>query len=224
LKKNLAMKPVVLHSHTLPLGPIHATGTVSAVAADAVAVRLKSGLVQARRAASCLMEPAPGDQVLVSGEDASDCYVIAVLARDSTTPCRLHLSGDTHLQVNDGALHLGADHGLRLAGGPSLHLSAAEIDLQSAKTQLITGQLTVIGRALTATLDHIGLVGNRVEAVFKSLLQRLSHSVREVEGVDHLRCGQIDYRAEENASVRGKNTLLTARELVKIDGGQIHLG
>jgi hypothetical protein len=39
-----------------------------------------------------------------------------------------------------------------------------------------------------------------------------------------VRARQIDYVAEKNVSVRGHNTLLTAEQLVKLDGEQVHLG
>ena len=47
---------------------------------------------------------------------------------------------------------------------------------------------------------------------------------RVVEECDYLRSGEVDYRADKNMSLRGDNTMVTAKELVKVDGGQIHLG
>ncbi|MBW2454888.1 MAG: DUF3540 domain-containing protein, partial [Deltaproteobacteria bacterium] len=35
---------------------------------------------------------------------------------------------------------------------------------------------------------------------------------------------QIQHRAEKNYSLHGENALVTADELVKVDGEQIHLG
>ena len=47
---------------------------------------------------------------------------------------------------------------------------------------------------------------------------------RTVEGLDQVKAEQIDYAAQKTASMRGENTLVTAEELVKVDGAQIHVG
>ena len=50
----------------------------------------------------------------------------------------------------------------------------------------------------------------------------MKRSYRAVEETDQLRAGQIDYVAKETLSLHGENALLTAEELVKVDGEQIH--
>ena len=50
------------------------------------------------------------------------------------------------------------------------------------------------------------------------------HSVRTVEGVDQARSGTIDYRATQSLSLQGSEIIATAKTLVKVDGGQIHIG
>lgn len=218
------MNPIALHKLPALPQPVHAAGQVTAVDGGLVSVRLPIGLIQGHIAASCLVQVSPGDRVLVSGESAEDAFVIAVLQRHADTPLPLRVEGDCHLEVSEGRLHIGASRGVQIDGGTDLKLSAAELLVHAAKTRLVSGQISVIGRALQATLEQVACVGSRVELVCQNLLQRLAHSVREVEGMDHVRSGQIDYQAKENLSLRGKNTLMTARELVKVDGDQIHLG
>ena len=218
------MNTIALHRNSRAPTPIHTSAIVVSVDAELITLRMGCGLVQAPVAASCLIAPAIGDLVLVSGEHAEDCFVIAVLKRVGSTPIQVRFSGDCHLQIDDGALKLSATGGIQLEGGTEVRLSAAHVQMQSASAKLVTGQLGVIGRSFSATIDQIALVGNRAQVVFGNVVQRLVSSVREVEGMDVVRSGQIDYRAKENASLRGKNALLTASELVKVDGSQIHLG
>jgi len=185
---------------------------------------MASRVFHARVAASCLLAPALGDQVWVVGDSVDECFVSAVLVRDEATPAELRIRGDCAWHVTEGKLSLSADQGVHLAGGTTVRVSATELEVHALKAKLFTAEMSLIGRALTATIGSIAVVGDRVEVVFQSMVQRLSRSMRQVEGTDQVRCGELDYRAQENASLRGKNTLLTASELVKIDGGQIHLG
>jgi hypothetical protein len=63
-----------------------------------------------------------------------------------------------------------------------------------------------------------------LETFVVRLLQRASRSYRFVEGGDHVRSGEVDYRAVGNLHLRGKNAVVTAEAVAKVDGGQIHLG
>ncbi len=47
---------------------------------------------------------------------------------------------------------------------------------------------------------------------------------RFVEEMEHVRAGSIDYAARENVRFHGRNALVTAQQLVKMDGEQIHMG
>lgn len=61
----------------------------------------------------------------------------------------------------------------------------------------------------------------RVERVVPVLRVRLGEPD---EGLDEIRAGTVDVRADDLASVRGENTIVSARELAKVDGKQIHIG
>ena len=63
-----------------------------------------------------------------------------------------------------------------------------------------------------------------VDTVMERISQKVKRSYRLVEECDYLRSGEVDYRADKNMSLHGDNTMVTAKELVKVDGGQIHLG
>jgi Protein of unknown function (DUF3540) len=49
-------------------------------------------------------------------------------------------------------------------------------------------------------------------------------SLRTVEAMDQLRAGQIDHVAQGTLNLHGENAVVTAEELVKLDGEQIHVG
>ena len=64
-------------------------------------VRVGSGDYAAKRAVSCLVEPALGDRVLVALHDAG-CHVLAVLDREGDAPTRLVAEGDLEVSAPGG--------------------------------------------------------------------------------------------------------------------------
>ena len=69
------------------------------------------------------------------------------------------------------------------------------------------------------------LVEHCLELLFaERISQRVKRLYRHVEDFEQLRADKVDYVANKTMSLRGQNTLMTAEELVKVDGEQIHLG
>lgn len=218
------MTAIPIRSRARRPEPVHVSGEVRAADARGFDVQTPLGLVQARLAASCLLRPEPGDKVLVSGPNVAECYVIAVLERQSGGTQHLHLSGDTLLSVEGGSLKLASSERLDLQAGTTASVSAAQVDLRAAKAQVLVGELSAIGRVWTGTLGQLRFVGEALDSVVQRLTQHAKHSLRTIEQTDQVRSGQIDYRADGNANLQGQNTLIHARELVKINGDQVHVG
>ncbi|MGQ0697767.1 MAG: DUF3540 domain-containing protein [Panacagrimonas sp.] len=204
--------------------PVHLTGEVLSVEGRLLGVRTEDGVLQARRAASCLLRPECGDRVLVSGASATDCYVIAVLERAGNSPQCLHLVGDASLSIENGSLQLESTDRLDLNAVNAMSLGSNRLDVRASKAQVILGELSAIGRAWSGTLGHLRFVGEAFDSVVQRLTQHARHSVRTVEQSDQVRCGEMDYRAQGSVRLHGQHTHITASELVKLDGDQIHLG
>jgi hypothetical protein len=166
------------------------------VAADTGAV------FQARRALSCLVEPEPGDRVLVARapHGVADAYVLAVLEREGDAPVSLVSPRDTELR-SAGTLSIVA---------PATMIATPTFSLHSAVARLHATRATAVLGAVDAILDR--------------LMLRAKQAFRVVEEVDHLRAGQVDYEARGTLSLHSENTTLTAEGLVKVDGEQIQLG
>jgi hypothetical protein len=196
--------------------PVHAIGELlDADAAQGLVVRTQFGELSARRAASCLLEPRPGDSVLVSGPTLEAAWIIAVLERQSAGPARLSLEGDAELTVT-GNLSLRAEQSLRL--------EADALTLRAREGTALIDRFHAFGREFTASVGQLKLVGNLLETFVERVTQFAKMSLRTVEGCDQLRSGVVDYQAEQTLNLRGREIVATAEELVKIDGGQIHLG
>jgi uncharacterized protein DUF3540 len=190
--------------------PVHAVGEILAPAGGrSYRVNVEGDALDATRAASCLLEPEPGDRVLVAGSTVDGAYIIAVLERRNESPTRIGFQGATQITVSGGGLNVSADEGLTLH---AKHGTA------------VIDRVSVFGREWVASIGSVKLIGNLLESFVDRLTQFARHSLRVVEGTEQVRGGIMDYRAQQSMSLRGREIVATAEELVKVDGGQIHIG
>jgi hypothetical protein len=190
---------------------------------EAMLVQAGARRLAARRAASCLLEPEPGDTVLIGG-DLARCYVLAVLERVADGPARLSIDGDVEIRARDGHLVLAAGKGVDVAARDAVTLQAETVSVKARNGRLFVDDLVAVGRTAMSHFGRVRAIGQALETVVDRILTRTKRSVRIAEESDHLRAGQIDLRASGTLHANGETTIVTAATLVKVDGGQIHLG
>ncbi|MEZ4374684.1 MAG: DUF3540 domain-containing protein [Polyangiaceae bacterium] len=185
-----------------------------------ISVSGPDGNVIARRALSCLVEPQPGDSVLVATQQGRT-YVLAVLERSTTQPVELSVENDLVLRSSCGAVEV---------SGRRFAVEAGETELRSARFRLITATADVFTQSLSwlgqvAELDvkKLRTVAEVAESVVDRVSQTFGRVYRRIEDFEHVRAKRIDQRAEL-LNLRGKNAMLTAEQLVKLDADQVHLG
>lgn len=171
---------------------------------DMLVVADEGGLLHARRAKGCLVEPAAGDLVLVS-RSGDAAYVLAVL--DGAGPTRLAASGP-----------------LEIASRSRLSLSAPELATEAGTATIAIDRLTYRGRLADLGLEGVKLVAERLHVMAADTLAELGRSLRRIAGLDQTAAGIIDQRAEDSAGLHGRVATLTADKDVRIDGDQIHMG
>lgn len=214
--RNLAKKPTVLMLFQ-EYGKVVATG-------DTYTVDTDTAVYQAQRAASCLLDPALGDKVLLVTDTDDGAYVLAVLERDMTTCARLHLPGDTEISASNGQLHISARDGIAIDTGADLGLKALRMQVSAMQAEVTVGELSFAGECWNACIERMKLVGRSFDTVLERCHQRITRSHRFIEEIDQVKAGQIDYQADTSMQLHAKYAMMTADALVKIDGDQIHLG
>jgi len=177
--------------------------------------------VTARRAASCLLEPASGDEVLVAL--AAQPFIIAVLVRDEGHPAAVRFDGDVRID-SAGRLELGAARGIGLRTPAALSMMVGKLRLEARVAELVTERLSTFGRQLRACFDDAGLVAKACDLAADRLASHLKRSYRSVEEYEQLRARHIDHRAEQTLQLKAETTVVTARQVAKIDGAQVHIG
>ncbi|MSP25286.1 MAG: DUF3540 domain-containing protein [Myxococcales bacterium] len=213
-------------------------GTVLRVGGDEVFVRAGSGDHRARRAASCLVCPSEGDLVLLATNAQGHGFVLAVLERDQAEPTRLVVDGDMQLAPT-GKLTLAAGGDMQLAptgkltlaaGGvelvarEALKVLAGSVELKAIAGNVVLERISLIGRYLESDFERVKSFAKSCDSVLERFSQRVKRSYRTIEESDHVRAGQIDYVARRTMNLHGENAVVTAAELVKVDGAQIHVG
>lgn len=169
-----------------------------------------------RRAASCLLTPALGDNVLVAAGE-HQLWVIAVLERaEPQSVARLSVDGDLEIETPQGALSLNSAQGLNLASD--------ELTLRARNGDCRIDTLNYHGGELSAFVGISRLVGKRCESLWHSVSQ-ISHTLfRKVRQTEHVRAGQLDYQAEDYVRLHARNALITSKDITKLDSEQIHVG
>jgi hypothetical protein len=204
--------------------PAPRSGTRAGEDASTFRVLSRSTAVDARPAASCLLEPRSGDRVLVSRR-GTEAFILAVLERETTSTTTLKLGLDVALSVD-------ASQRLKVEGAREIHLHATDVlearardvRVQADATRLISRAVEVIGGSLDTSFDRVVSLSRAVETVADEVIARAKRSLRFISELDSTRARVIETRAEGPISIHGENTIVTARKLAKIDSDQIHIG
>lgn len=188
-------------------------------------LRSEQGIIEnARQAISCLIQPAVDDRVLVETQMDGEAYITVILQRAGDAMPELKMQGGLQLRVEGGALQLISEQGIELTTLKSLSMTSEQLDLRADEGNVFLGRLSYTGKQLISQVEKISVLAVVMDFIVERVTQKSKSSHRVIEEMEYLRSRQMDYQASHNMQLHGKNTLLTADELVKLDGEQVHLG
>jgi hypothetical protein len=199
-------------------------GTVRLAQGKTLMVETRSGVRPARRALSCLLEPRPGDTVLVSETPSADCYVLSILERPQEGPATLCFDGDVELKAASGRVRVAAQEGIDLVSARDTQLVSSSLSVSTLEAEVTAQQLSFFGTLFQGQVDRIKLAGQTCDSVFDRVSQTARRSYRRIEELEHVAAGQLTCLVKKLLSLRGKHSVLTAEEDVRIDGDKILMG
>ena len=210
---------------TQPQDPVQQFGTLTHLGQDGLhTVRCGRHDWRVRCAASCLLAPSVGDTVLLCGPSPAQAYLIAVIAQADASAARIDVPGDLSLSVPHGQLTVNAANGLTLRSDRQLSLDSGTLAVRAAQARLALQDTEYLGVGVRATVASLRVVGRACEVV----MDRISHVAQSIfrlaEQVEQVRAQRLDYQAEQTARVHARQTLVTGRDIVKVDADQIHMG
>ncbi|MBI4703786.1 MAG: DUF3540 domain-containing protein [Deltaproteobacteria bacterium] len=186
-------------------------------------VRVHDRQPLARRGRGCLVQPEPGDLVLLLAAGAEPWPIVAVLERSSGASTRLVAEGDVELRVG-GRLALHAACGMSVASGRDCAVLAPRLRLQAAEAVAQAGGLSLVAERARFELGQLLVRAARSESRVGRVLARLGQALRRVAETDRVRAREIDAGARETLAVRGRATVLRGEKSATVHGGQIHCG
>jgi hypothetical protein len=206
-------------------GVVHVFGNVTRSGEDGwYEVRADRQSWRVRRAAGCLLAPAPGDTVLISGHVGGRIYLLAVVETARDEPLRIIAEGDLLIASRTGSVRVQAPDSVQVVAKRELALQGDAFSLQAAQADCRVTELQYTGKSVHAVLNACRLVGHLCEVVADRLAHMARSAFRLVEETEQVRAGTLDYQAENTARTHARHTVVTATDLVKVDAGQIHVG
>lgn len=184
-----------------------------------------AGLGQAQLAASCLLEPAVGDTVLLTytGQDEPS-FILAVLQRAaSTTPAHLQLPGGNQLTSDSSGVRIQASS-LSLNANTQLELNSAQLNVNAIDSSMTVKHWQGCFDTAESHAVNVKFTAKTLTSSIGRLIQRLVESFRATEGTDETRAGRIRVRARDHHQIDAGHLTHTAQGFVKIDGQKIDLG
>lgn len=162
----------------------------------------------ARRARGCLLCPEPGDLVLVAEPSGtSERYILSVLEG-----------------VPERRAHIGVDGDAVVTSTGKLSFLSQSMDFNTESATFFAKRVVAAGGAAAARFDKLSVFSRAYELIAESFLSRVERAYRFVEQYDQLRAQHIDHRAESTAQIRAETTVVTARQVIKLDGESVHIG
>lgn len=185
-------------------------------------VTTDEGPVEAAVAASCLLEPEPGDYVLLVQGDGG-AFVLAVLRREGTGPAQVDVPEGLTIRSRKGKVSL-AGHEVELTAAERTTVTSPNVEVSSMRGTFFVDKLQALSSKVEADVGRLSVVAETIDTVADRLRQKLERSYRFVRGLDQKRAGTIDAKAETYARLHANDTVITSDQLVKVDGEQIHIG
>lgn len=183
--------------------------------------------IRADRAVSCLVEPELHDYVLVAGKPdgatLKPAYVLAVLERASPNVA-ITSKGDVDVRLPSGRFRVGSRRGIELVSAESIDVVSSRLGVHAESAKVVASELVALASQVVGELATVKIAGKIFDRVYERVSERVQRSFRKVEEIDQLTARQIDWAAEQTVSIKSEHTVMTAKELVKVDGEQIHFG
>ncbi len=132
-------------------------------------------------------------------------------------------TGDLALHAPQGNIDIVAGGTVRCRG-EKVSFASKVMAFSSERADVLFAEANVRGVRLSATVDQVRMVADRMEQVAVNVLQRAKRVIRHVEGLEQVTAGRSRTIVEGAYSVKAARASVDAEDDVKIDGKRIHLG
>ncbi len=184
------------------------------------------GYIRARKAEGCLITPVKGDKVLLYADSAENAYILSVLERNSkaSSAREMAFDGPVEIVTKNGRLDIRSQQDIRILSSRDILINSEGLNLSARQGNFFIEQFRLLGNILTAKIKRIKTVADSVDSIFRRAVERLKSSYRYITGHEEVQARSTRTLVDETMVVQTKNTIHKAKENVKIDASQIHMG
>ena len=185
-----------------------------------VRVDSEARVYRAEKALSCLLEPRPGDLVVLFVNEQGTAYVMSILERDASKDSGV-LEGEVHFP---GAFSLDADQGLSLHTKNLLKVEADHLQGVIRQIDWFSKLINLTNRELSITTGLARRTCKVRELFSGSITVSADQSVRNIRKTEMVRSEVYDLKTRALTTMESPCLLMKGKELVKMDSSQVHIG
>ena len=201
-------------------------GLVTRFSQNQAEVVLDGEIRPALRTTGCVVDPRPGDRVVLFLPEGHAPVILSIVERGeiaATSPRTMRFPEGLVMDISGGPLTLRARKGMEIDSSDTV-LRSGRFSGQFSDCEIVSEKMSVTGGILSFIGRKIQQVAKSMDRVSEWFHDRAHGSIREIETLDRHVSGETMIESESIVSIQSKTALVSAEELVKIDSDQIHLG
>jgi hypothetical protein len=199
-------------------------GVVISVVEDKFTVLVLGVKYQMRVAFSCLVKPITGDTVLCSHQEFDRNYILSILERTDSQDLKISFPKDATLITESGSLNIVSKENISLISEDNLNCISKKVIHKSNDAIIDFKELTAKGENVNAVYKKVCIISNLINTMAKNVIQKAQSFIRNTEGLDQVKAGQMTRKTEGLFSMDSKHTIMVSKKDTKIDGERIHMG
>ncbi|SDN25082.1 Protein of unknown function [Desulfonauticus submarinus] len=201
-------------------------GKIIEVKGEIFSVITSFGYFKAKKAETCLITPMKGDKVLLYADGTEPAYILAILERskESFSPREVAFEGSVEIVSKKGNLNIRSMENIKILSSNEVLISSEDFNLSARRGNFLLNHFKFLGNIFEAKVQKIKAMADSVDSIFKRMVQRLKSSYRYITGHEEVQAKSMRTLVDEAMIVQTKNTIHRAKENIKIDASQIHMG
>jgi len=212
----------------IPLNKEHSgceliTAEIKAVTDGAIVIATDHGVINAKKAFSCLVALKVNDIVLVNYMP-SGSHILSILERPDSSALDLKFPGDVKLSAASGKLDIVASDDINLISTADTNLLSKALTVTTPKINMHVKKLDAVVTDINAVSSNVRLNTKFLDVVAQQISQRTEVLVRWVENIETLNIGSLIQNIRNNLTSHSQQAVITASKDMRIDAERIHMG
>lgn len=198
-------------------------GAVSKVNNDSYHVTTAMGAIHAIKAASCLLTPQKGDEVIIAELEFSSAVIIAIVKQANDKQQSYQLSPEVHLTTHEGKLAVVSKQ-FNCIASEAANIYSQNLTINAETATASYSNYNFNSQFCTQTIgQHESTIASMTQTV-DSYNFTAKHAFEKISELHHQVLGQLHMLIDKNYRVDCESADFFAENDIKMDADQIHMG